>query len=58
MTARTIDGLQALCIAHAMKGQWSKRKDEKDTEHVKRVWRIFNETLDGADNILKEILEK
>ena len=44
--AKRLTGIEAM----AMQGKWQKLPDEKDTEHVKRIWNIFEtarEDLNG-----------
>lgn len=35
---KTLCGIQAMDIALRLRGKWRKRSDEKDTEHVKRIY--------------------
>ncbi len=46
-----IDGLTAMAIATAMAGQWQRRPGERDTEKVKRIYKVFAEisSMDRLD---------
>ena len=47
-----ISGITALSIALEMDGKWNKRLGEKDTEKVKRIYRVFRAVImNGLDRI-------